>query len=178
MSKLEQYGFILDCKHRLIINHKQKFMKWFVVWRNMILRCYDINNKDYKYYGAKGVTVSDEFKLASSFRDWYLENNPNGDLVMDKDQSKKNIYSKESIVFISQIENIMEMRQRVSHKGKLNPKYKEIDYYRTHSSFRFNFKELCKKRNLEFDDFIEVFDSRVICNNGKPRNKYYYIYTK
>lgn len=52
----------------------RKDFKWYKVWRAMINRCYNINDPSYKHYGAKGVYVSEEFKLASVFRDWYLAN--------------------------------------------------------------------------------------------------------
>jgi len=34
----------------------------YSVWRSMIKRCYHANRKDYKWYGAKGVTVCIEWK--------------------------------------------------------------------------------------------------------------------
>lgn len=37
----------------------------------MIKRCYQSNNKDYKWYGERGITVCDEWKKSSkSFIDW------------------------------------------------------------------------------------------------------------
>lgn len=179
MSKLDDFNFKVDCDISYIDeNEKIKYYKWYNVWRNMIMRCYDSSNKDYKYYGAKGIYVSDEFRSLTSFKNWYLSMNPNLNLEMDKDILNKGYYGKDSIVFISKNNNIKEMRDRNSHKGELNPRFNDLTYYQTHSCFRFNFKILCKQRNLIFTDFQEIFDKRVICNNGKPRNKYFYIYTK
>ena len=75
--RIKDFGFITDCQATYIDNRgKRMRFKWSNVWISMINRCYNINDPSYKHYGAKGVYVSDEFKLASVFRDWYLANNP------------------------------------------------------------------------------------------------------
>lgn len=51
-------------------------------------RCYDCNSSSYKNYGALGVTVSEEFKIYSKFKNWYINNYgdpPYGVLELDKD---------------------------------------------------------------------------------------------
>ena len=51
-------------------------------------RCYDPNDSSYSNYGAKGVEVSDEFKVYSKFKNWYVNNYgnpPYGVLELDKD---------------------------------------------------------------------------------------------
>lgn len=75
-------------------------------------RCYDPNDASYaRYarYGAKGVKVSEEFKIYSKFKNWYINNYgdpPYGVLELDKDclSSLKNlpnkIYSAETCILI------------------------------------------------------------------------------
>lgn len=49
-------------------------------------RCYDSKCSAYSTYGAKGITVSEEFKVYSNFRKWYEENKgDNHNLEIDKD---------------------------------------------------------------------------------------------
>ena len=103
---MKDYGFIVDCKVGYMNNKKYKHYKWYEVWRGIILRCYDENSKQYEFYGAKGVYISDEFHTASIFRDFYLKNNPTGELVVDKDKNGLNCYSRDGISFITQQENI------------------------------------------------------------------------
>ncbi len=55
-------------------------------WQSMIQRCYNKNNKAYKTYGAKGVTVCDEWKNNSTaFLEWALANGWRKGLQLDKD---------------------------------------------------------------------------------------------
>jgi hypothetical protein len=39
-----------------------KLPREFFTWRNMVSRCHDRNHKDYVYYGARGITVCDEWR--------------------------------------------------------------------------------------------------------------------
>lgn len=179
MSKLNDFGFFNDCTTKYKdTNGKTKIYKWYTCWINMINRCYDKSNNRYKYYGARGVVIEDYFRLASNFKKFYEEHNPDGDLVMDKDLKHSKIYSRETITFITKSENSIDMISRQRELSFPNHKRYDLSYYETHSCFRFNFKQLCKQRNLNFQDFNEIFHERVICKNGKPRNKYFYFYTK
>lgn len=46
----------------------------FIMFGNMERRCYDPKCPAYSTYGAKGIIVSEEFKIYSNFRRWYEEN--------------------------------------------------------------------------------------------------------
>ena len=77
-DKKDEYGFICD---EPITNYHI-----YNVWKNMARRCYDSKCPAFNVYGAKGVTVSDEFKVYSNFRKWYEENsNKDYSLEIDKD---------------------------------------------------------------------------------------------
>lgn len=63
--------------------HRNKKERLYIVWEAMNKRCNCPTNKAYKYYGAKGVKVCDEWKDYAKFRDWayangYDENAPLG----------------------------------------------------------------------------------------------------
>jgi len=47
------------CKHPL-----------FQTWKNMKLRCYDIRNKAYCYYGARGITMCERWLGESGFQNF------------------------------------------------------------------------------------------------------------
>lgn len=42
----------------------------FSRWENMISRCYSTTDDSYAWYGAKGITVCDEWKNPNTFSDW------------------------------------------------------------------------------------------------------------
>ena len=55
------------------------------IWKGMKGRCYVKTNTAYKNYGAKGVTICDEWKNNySSFKDWALANGYEDGLTIDR----------------------------------------------------------------------------------------------
>ena len=42
-------------------------------WQKMIKRCYDMKSKDYKYYGALGITVSERWMCFENFEKMLLQ---------------------------------------------------------------------------------------------------------
>lgn len=47
--------------------------KFYSRWVNLIKRCYDENNINYKYYGGRGITVCDEWKDSLNFINWCID---------------------------------------------------------------------------------------------------------
>ena len=201
-TRVDKYGFTLDCKTCFRTESGKTInYKWYKIWRSMRDRCYNIKNKSYKYYGAKGVYVSDEFKVASLFRNWYNENNPNGDLDMDKDTicERDNIcpkyYGRDTVIFISRKDNAKEMANRMmlieDHKKHLldmlennrkrgieNLLSKPKEYYAHKSTKRSDFRKICKRQGWDINDFLEIDSGESYLNKkGKVKDKkYFYIY--
>lgn len=55
------------------IFHGERHSRLYGVWCNMKQRCYDENHPDYKKYGAKGITVCDEWQEFPPFKEWAME---------------------------------------------------------------------------------------------------------
>lgn len=54
-------------------------------WKHMKQRCYNNNDRDYKDYGARGITVCDEWKNDfMSFYDWAINNGYDDTLTIDR----------------------------------------------------------------------------------------------
>ena len=86
----------------------------YTLWKGLIERCYNPKRRDYKNYGAKGVTVCDRWKCFANFMedikkiDGYDDKKfHNKELDLDKDIKQSNIpinnkvYSLETCQFIS-----------------------------------------------------------------------------
>lgn len=54
------------------------------IWNGMMGRCLNPNNKDYKDYGGRGITVCEEWKTPGAFFDWALQNGFREDLTIDR----------------------------------------------------------------------------------------------
>lgn len=66
----------------------------YAVWNNMISRCTNPKNVSYKYYGARGITVCDEWLDFGRFRDWavssgYDETAKRGECTIDRIDHEK-----------------------------------------------------------------------------------------
>lgn len=59
---------------------KAKKTRLYTVWKGMRERCSNSNSKAYAHYGARGVTVCDEWNDFESFYSWAISNGYNEDL--------------------------------------------------------------------------------------------------
>jgi hypothetical protein len=62
----------------------------YYVWSNIRSRCYDKNNKDYRYYGAKGIGLCPEWKTNfASFREFCITHGWRQGLRIHREDSSK-----------------------------------------------------------------------------------------
>ena len=81
-------------------------------WSKMISRCYNSSNTKYKFYGAKGVRVCDEWLCYTNYEKWFNDHYyelDNEDMVVDKDILVKGnkIYDEEHCVIIPKTINFV-----------------------------------------------------------------------
>lgn len=74
---------------------KQKVSKHnnrlYNIWYNMNRRCYNVNSKDYKNYGAKGIEVCNEWKKDfMNFYDWAMSNGYEKNLTLERKNNQGN----------------------------------------------------------------------------------------
>lgn len=101
-------------------NHKEiGFAKWknkriHKIFKGMIRRCYSPNDKSYRWYGAKGIIICEEWlNHPEKFEEWALTNGYQKDLTIDRINSDKD-YCPENCRWITAIDN---------------SKYKKNNYY-------------------------------------------------
>lgn len=76
----------LQAETRVVANtkHGEHGMRIYGIWKNMIARCYCVGATSYKWYGAKGVTVCDEWREYKPFAEWARANGYRDDLTIDR----------------------------------------------------------------------------------------------
>ena len=93
------------------------------IWANILHRCYDVKDIGYKAYGARGVTVSDEWHCYINFRQdieqlpgWELDKFTNKEIQVDKDSRTPGslLYSKDTCCWLTRVEQAKFMRREVS----------------------------------------------------------------
>lgn len=68
-----------------VTTHAESGTKLHKVWRGIKWRCYDVHSPVYKYYGARGIIVCDEWiDNFENFRDWALANGYQEGLSIDR----------------------------------------------------------------------------------------------
>ncbi len=98
-----KYGDPLFTKHHGYSNHPL-----YRVWRNMKNRCCNPNDKGYKDYGGRGVTVCEEWMSPTSFIEWALPLWKKG-LQIDRIDNDGD-YTPENCHFVTRTENIHNQR--------------------------------------------------------------------
>lgn len=69
--------------------HGGKRTRLYGIWNKMIRRCRDVNNKDYVNYGARGITICDEWHHFPAFREWAMSSGYSPDLTLDRKDNNK-----------------------------------------------------------------------------------------
>lgn len=66
-----------------------KRSKLYIIWAAMIDRATNINRADSKYYADKGISVCEEWKDYTKFKEWALENGYQEGLSIDRKENSK-----------------------------------------------------------------------------------------
>lgn len=76
------------------------------IFDNMKQRCYNENNKSYRWYGAKGIKICDEWmNNPLLFEEWAISNGYSDKLTIDRIESSKD-YSPNNCRWVTQINNV------------------------------------------------------------------------
>ena len=94
------------------------------IWLNMKNRCYNTKNNGYKNYGAKGVSVCDEWKNSfETFYKWAITNGYNANLTIDRINPNGN-YEPANCRWVTQ--KIQQNNRRNNHVIEMNGKHHTI----------------------------------------------------
>lgn len=100
--------------------HYMTNTKIYGVWSSMKSRCYNKNAKSYKDYGAKGITVCDEWRNDfGSFYEWSVINGYKEGLQIDRIDNEKG-YSPQNCRWVTRKENMNNTSKNVivSYNGE------------------------------------------------------------
>jgi hypothetical protein len=75
------HGKSYDCNYE---RKKKRYERLYVIWLNMRQRCYNPKRKHYKYYGGRGIKVSEEWQEFIPFMNWAMANGYRDDLTIDR----------------------------------------------------------------------------------------------
>jgi hypothetical protein len=84
------------------------------IWKQLKQRCGNPNNKNYRYYGARGVTVCEEWQSFRGFEAWALDNGYQEGLTIDRIDGNGD-YSPDNCHWIPAVENCKKQTRRAPH---------------------------------------------------------------
>lgn len=73
-----------DVRRAVHTTHGKRHTRLYRIWASMKGRCSNPNIKEYKWYGAKGVSVCREWMDFQVFHDWAIENGYADNLTIDR----------------------------------------------------------------------------------------------
>lgn len=111
-GKINDLSRTIDCKH-ININgeYKAKRTKWNNdrigrIFNGMKTRCYNNNSDDYKWYGAKGIKICNEWlEDPKLFEDWATQNGYQDNLTIDRINENEN-YCPDNCRWIPNVTNV------------------------------------------------------------------------
>lgn len=76
---------ISETSKKIHTKHGKRNTKLYNIWVELKRKCYKSNRKDYKYYGARGIKVCDEWlNNFQAFYDWAVNNDYQDGLTIDR----------------------------------------------------------------------------------------------
>jgi hypothetical protein len=112
----------------------KEYNRLYDIHRMMKKRCYDSENKDYRFYGARGISVCTEWWSIESFYKWSIKNGYKLGLSIDRINNDGN-YSPSNCRFVT-----------MSEQGKNTGRRRFVVY----KNKKYSITELCKKFSVNY----------------------------
>jgi hypothetical protein len=74
-------ALIYQMRKKIMVTQKHKL---YNVWKSIRQRCFNANNKSYKNYGGRGISICEEWSSYDLFLNWALDNGYKDGLSIDR----------------------------------------------------------------------------------------------
>jgi len=151
---------------------KEMINKLKVIHRGMLARCYNKNNRVFKYVGAKGIKVCNEWKNDfKSFEKWALEKGYADGLILNRIKSDKDFDPTNCRFTTRTISN----RCNSKIRKKNNSGYRGVGFHSTSKKWRARIKLNGKSKTLGYSrcrlQCAYMYDNYVNNNNLEHTTK-------
>ena len=154
-----------SCGCNLFITHGMSQNKFYQTWASMVKRCTNPNVWDYKHYGARGITVCEEWLNVSNFVAWCDLTYPNiEDATLDRISNDKG-YSPENCTWSDKTAQVLNRRIMKNNKSGYVGVIWHIRDKKWRANIKINkiLKQIGSFKTLE--EAIQARDNYIIENN-------------
>ena len=128
--------------------------KIYKVWHSMVSRCQNVKSQSYHLYGARGITVCDEWiNNVTLFNKWCIETGYQEGLEIDRIDNNGN-YEPNNCRWISSKQNARNRRQ-----SKLNQK--QVDDIKEMLKNKISQKDISKKFNVDASCISQIKKGKI-----------------
>ena len=89
-GNVKSCGCLIAYNNKQRATHRKSNTRLYNTWRNMKARCNCKTNPRYKDYGARGISIYDEWQTFENFYEWAISNGYNENLTIDRINVNKN----------------------------------------------------------------------------------------
>ena len=145
--------------------HGMSSNKFYQTWYDMKYRCYNTMIQDYKNYGARGITVCEEWQDVTNFVAWAESTHPNRKGVsLDRIDNDKG-YSPENCTWSDKTTQAINQRIKKNNTSG----YVGVVWYKPISKWMVQIMVNRKNKNLGYyqniEEAVQARDNYIIKNN-------------
>ncbi len=144
------------------ITHGLTHNQFYDTWKQMLQRCNSPKNKKYKYYGARGITVCEEWLDVRNFVAWAEATHPNTEgLSLDRIDNDKG-YSPENCRWADRV--TQRLNQRIGRNNTSGYVGVNSNGANWMARITVNNKRVCLGTFLTIEEAVQVRDNYIIDN--------------
>lgn len=148
---------------KLNLKHGKSNLRIHKIWSNIKQRCFNKNNLRYQYYGARGITICDEWKEDfMSFYNWAMTNGYKDNLSIDRIDVNGN-YEPSNCRWATQSEQNANTRNRKNSTTGQRNIYKIKNYFLV--IIKYKNKIIFREKFSSLDEAINERNNFIIKNN-------------
>src|SRR3990167_2556243 len=140
-------------KQKFLIKHGESHTKLHKVWSSMKKRCLNLNDKGYKNYGGRGITICNEWLEFIPFRDWAINNGYKEGLQINRINNDGS-YEPSNCNFVTSAENCRNRNTTILTIELV----KEIKYL--WNTGRYRQEQLAKKFNVSQTQISNIINNK------------------
>jgi hypothetical protein len=143
------------CNHVMCTNAKHNSAKTrlYRIWANMKTRCYNTKNYKYKRYGARGITICEEWKEDFEiFKKWALENGYDDNLTIDRKNNNGN-YEPSNCRWVNDFKQANNKSNNIHYEIK-GENHTLAEWCRIYNSFYYSVWNAIKIKNENLEESL------------------------